>query len=276
MEFNEIVQNGTVMITGTILPDKMEMISGILENNMNIFSKFSNIVVMLNVVDETGEIYLNEYKDLMDDLVYGSNKKINLYYLRDYINRGWQFGTIDMERTAYDFVSENLSTGAVLKVDFDMYLEEALLKVDVSDAEIMIMPSIGYSTVVEEYHSDFDKLMELYDTIDPQSTSYIVLHPMDYLYTEPSWLNRKYKEWVLNPVGNGPHHIGVACEPLLKQSFIRNNFRMKNMISKKSFRTLLETIAEYKIVDPSHKQLFFSECGICHLYDDKLPIIKIN
>jgi hypothetical protein len=270
MKLNDIVSNATVIITGTI-NDKMEMISGILENNMPIFNKFKNAVLMLNVADENGEKLLNNYRDLFDSIC-----NINTYHLRDYMNLGWQFGTITMERTAYDFVSENLNAGAVLKVDFDIYLEDTILNIDVSDAEAMIMPSIGYATVVEQYNSDIDKLMELYDIISPQSTIYLILYPMNYLYGEPNWLNIKYKEWILNPIGNGPHHIGVACEPLLRQSFERNNFRIKNMISKKSFRNLLETIAEYKIVDPSAKNLFFSECGICHLYDDKLPIIKIN
>ena len=162
-----------------------------------------------------------------------------------------------------------------MKADFDMYIEDTILSIDVSDAEVMIMPSIGYATVGEQYHADYNKLMELYDNISPQSTLYLILHPMDYLYGEPNWLNRKYREWILNPIGNGPHHIGVACEPLLRESFERNNFRIKNMISKESFRKLLETIYEYKIVDPSHKNLFFEEVGICHLYDDAQNIIKI-
>lgn len=275
MKFNKIVQNSTLIITGTIIPEKMEMISGILQNNIKLFSKFSNIVLMLNTIDEKGEKYLSDYKDLIEELLELSKSNATLYHLRDYVNRGWQFGTIDMERTAYNFVSENLSMGAILKVDFDVYLEENILNLDVSDAEAIIMPSIGYSTVVEQNHSDFDKLMELYDKIPPQSTIYLILHPMDYIYCDPNWLNRKYKEWILNPIGNGPHHIGVACEPLLRQSFERNNFRIKNMISKESFRNLLKVIHTYKIVDPSHKNLFFEEVGICHLYDDTQNIIKI-
>lgn len=275
MKFNEIVEHSTVIITGTIIPEKMEMISGILQNNIKIFSRFSNIVLMLNTIDEKGEKYLSDYKDLIEELLEPLNSNPTLYHMRDYINRGWQFGTMDMERTAYDFAVENLPVSAILKVDFDMYLEEAILNIDVSEAEAMIMPSIGYATVVEQYHSDFDKLMELYDTIPPQSTIYLILHPVDYLYGDPNWLNRKYREWVLNPIGNGPHHIGVACEPLLRQSFERNNFRIKNMISRESFRNLLEAIDTHKIVDPSHKNLFFEEVGVCHLYDDTQNIIKI-
>ena len=272
MKLEDIINKSTLIITGTIIPEKMQMIYGILQSNVKIFNKFSNLVVILNTIDENGESYLSEYRNLINDLL--NNPKI--YHLRDYINRGWQFGTIDIEKTAYDFVLKNISYEAILKVDFDIYLEEQLLNIDISNADAMIMPSIGYSTVVEEYNSDFDKLMQLYDTIPPQSTIYLILNKMDYLYVNPNWLNKKYKEWILNPIGNGPHHIGVACEPLLRQSFERNNFKIKNMISKQSFRNLLETIHTHKIVDPSHKNLFFEEVGVCHLYDDTQNIIKIG
>ena len=274
MIFRNIVENSTLIITGTIIPEKMEMILGILENNIKIYSKFANIVVMLNTLNDGGEKWLAAYRDTIDELIYSTRSKAVVYHLRDYINRGWQFGTIDMERTAYDFVGETLSVGAVLKADFDIYMEDMIFNIDVSDAEVMILPSIGYATV-EQHKSNFDTLMELYDTIPPQSTAYLILHPMDHLYTSPDWLNMKYKEWTQHPKGNGPHHIGVACEPLLRESFERNSFRIKPMISKQSFRNLLETIDLHKIIDPSHKNIFFEEVGICHLYDDTKEIIKI-
>lgn len=275
MKLKNNLKGSTLILTGTIIPEKMEMLEGILLNNFKIYKEFDNIVLTLNTINKSDEIYLTEYMDFLKELTRHKKYKGNFYYLRDYINRGWQFGTIDIERTAYQFVNDNLSVGVVLKLDFDVYLEEDFLNIDTSDAEAMIMPSIGYATTHEEYKGDLDKMMELYDKIPPQSTLYLILHPMDYLYTDADWLNMKYKEWILNPVGNGPHHIGVACEPLLRQSFERNNFRIRPMISKESFRNLVETIETKKIVDPSHKNIFFEEIGVCHLYDDKKEVIKI-
>lgn len=275
MKLKDNLKGSTVILSGTIIPEKMEMLEGILTHNFKIYKEFDNIVLILNTIDESGEIYLTEYIDSLEVLIGDTQYKGNFYYLRDYINRGWQFGTMDIERTAYQFVTDNLSIGAVLKLDFDVYLEENFLELDTSDAEVMIMPSIGYATTHEEYKGDFDKMMELYDKIPPQSTLYLILHPMDYLYSDSYWTNTKFIQWVIAPIGNGPHHIGVACEPLLRESFERNNFRIRPMISKESFRNLIETIETKRIVDPSHKNIFFEEIGVCHLYDDKVEILRI-
>ena len=275
MDLKSNLEGSTIILTGTIIPEKMEMLEGILENNFKIYSQFDNIVVVLNTIDKDGEIYLERYLECLHELEHTEKYKGRVYFIRDYINRGWQFGTIDMERTAYQFVKDNLFVGPVLKLDFDIYIEEKILDVNIDDADVMIMPSIGYATTHEEYKGDIDDLMELYDTIHPQSTLYLILRPMDYLYTDSNWLNMKYKEWILNPVGNGPHHIGVACEPLLRESFERNSFTIKSMISKESFRSLLETIETKIIVDPSHKNIFFKEVGVCHLLDNKIEAIIV-
>lgn len=272
MKLNDISENSAILLTGTIIPDKMDLINRILVNNIEIFNKFKYIVSVLNVIDNSGELYLSQYRQLIDCNI-SSNTKI--YHLRDYINRGWQFGTIDIEKTGYDFIKSNFKIDSILKVDFDIYLEDAILNVDISDADALIMPSIGYATVVEQYKYNVDKLIEYYSDIMPQSTVYLILNKLDYLYENVDWLNKKYKEWILNPIGNGPHYIGVACEPLLLESFKRNNFKIKNMLSIESYKKLLEVIAEKRIVDPSHKNIFFSETGICHMYDDSQYIINI-
>lgn len=271
MKLKDNMKNSSLIITGTIIPEKMEMITGILQNNFKIFKEFQNIILMLNTIDKNGEEYLNNYRDLLNNLF--SSKTI--FHLRDFMNCGWQFGTIIMERTAYDFIKENLPVGMVLKVDFDIYLEEQILELDISNTDAMIMPSIGYATTHDEYKGDFDKMMELYNKIPPQSTIYLILHTMDYLYVDSDWLNKKYKEWIRNPISPGPPAIKVACEPLLRDSFERNNFRIKQMLSKKTFRNLLETIEMKHIVDPSHKNIYFEEVGICHLNDNKIEVIKI-
>ena len=198
---------------------------------------------------------------------------INVYLLRDYINRGWQFGTMDLEKTAYSFYKQNLLATCSLKLDFDIYLKDEILKLDISNGDIYFMPSVGYATadnntnaLMEEFSS------KKWDKIHPQSTIYLIKQHLDYLYVSQDWINKKYKEWILNPVGNGPHHIGVACEPLLKECFERNNCRMESMISEKSFSKLIETIQSHRIVDPSHKNILFSDCGVCHLYDNNVEI----
>lgn len=274
MKLKDKLLHSTVIITGTIIPEKMEMILGILQNNFKIFGKFTQIVLNINCVDNDGWEYAKRYEKFLTD--YANEYDVELYLLRDYINRGWQFGTIDIEKTAYSYCINNHYQEIVLKLDFDIYLEESFLEMEIVE-DVMIMPSIGYATTHEEYKGDFDKMMELYDKIPPQSTIYLITSPekIDDLYIDPDWLNMKYKEWILNPVGNGPHHIGVACEPLLRQSFERNNLKIRPMISKKSFRNLVEMIEIKKIVDPSHKNIFFEEIGMCHFFGDTMEVIKV-
>lgn len=268
----DVAKDSIILLTGTIIPEKMEMIGRILLNNVEVFNNFRAIVTVLNVIDDYGESHLTTYRQLINNVV---NHNTEIYHLRDYVNRGWQFGTMDLEKTGYDYIKSNFKKSPILKLDFDMYLENKILDLNIDTVDVMIMPSIGYATVVEQYKYDVDKLLEYYNIIPPQSTIYLILNKLDYLYSSTDWLNKKYKEWILNPIGNGPHHIGIACEPLLQESFKRNNFRIKSMLSTESYKKLLEVIAEKRIVDPSAKNIFFSEVGICHLYDDNQIIINI-
>jgi hypothetical protein len=273
IKLSAIANNSTIILTGTIIPEKMDMIEGILKNNFEIFKKFKHLILNINCTKESDWQYAIKYEKLLLDLLDGD---IQIYLLRDYINRGWQFGTIDLEKTAYSFYKRNLKGHSVLKLDFDIYLQKQILDLDIETHDIYFMPSVGYSpvehgssTILKEFEN------ETWDILQPQSTIYIIKKQLDYLYVDQDWLNKKYKEWILNPIGNGPHHIGVACEPLLRKSFERNSCKMKSMISSKTFNKLIETIQVYKMHDPSHKNILFEEVGVCHLYDNNNDIISI-
>ena len=278
MKLKDTIQNSTLILTGTIIPEKMEMINGILQNNYKIFNRFANIVCVLNTVDSGGSIYLQDYLNLFEDLRFTEKYTGNFYFIRDYINRGWQFGTIDMEKTAYQFTYDNVRSCTILKLDFDIYLTENILELEIDEKiDVYYMPSVGASTVNEQ---GITKLLKDYDDnwpeyIRPQTIAYFLTRPLDIFYPIEDWLNEKYKEWILHPVGNGPHHIGVACEPLLGGTFEKNDCRIKMMISKQTFEKLLETIKIYQFHDPSHKNILFEEIGICHLANDKAEVIKI-
>lgn len=268
----------TLLLTGTIIPEKMEMINGILQNNFHWFEYFKNIVLVLNTTDMNGERYLNDYLDVFEDVRHASQYTGNFYFIRDYINRGWQFGTIDMEKLGYQFIYDNIRDWSVLKLDFDIYLENQFLDFNIdNDVDVYYMPSVGASTVNEQ---GITKLLKDYDDnwpeyIKPQTIIYLATKPLDPFYPIEDWLNDKYKEWILHPVGNGPHHIGVACEPLLMGTFEKNDCKIKMMISKETFEKLLETIKIYQFHDPSHKNIMFEEIGVCHLADDKKEVIRI-
>lgn len=268
----------TLILTGTIIPEKIEMLIGILQNNFSIYEKFKNIVVVLNTVDMTGQSALNDYLDAFQDVRISHQYTGDFYFLRDYINRGWQFGTIDMEKMAYQFISDNIGDWTILKLDFDIYLENQFLDFEIDDKiDFYYMPSVGASTVNDK---GITTLLQDYDSnwpeyIKPQTIIYLITKPLDPFYPIEDWLNDKYKEWILKPIGNGPHHIGVACEPLLMGTIEKNECKIKMMISKETYEKLLETIKIYQMADPSHKNILFSEVGICHLADDKKEIIKI-
>jgi len=268
----------TLLLTGTIIPEKMEMIKGILQNNFPVYETFDNIVVVLNTIDMSGQPYLNDYLDLFEQLRHSGKYQGNFYFIRDYINRGWQFGTLDMEKLGYQFARDNIGDWTTLKLDFDIYLTEEFLNLELDEnIDIYYMPSVGASTVNEQ---GITKLLKDYDDnwpeyIQPQSIIYLMKKPLDPFYPIEDWLNDKYKEWILHPVGNGPHHIGVACEPLLMGTFEKNDCKIKMMISKETFEKLLETIKIYQFHDPSHKNIMFEEIGVCHLADDKAEIIKV-
>jgi len=268
----------TLILTGTIIPEKIEMLQGILQNNFHWFENFKNIVLVLNTTNMSGQSALNDYLETFEDVRHASQYAGNFYFLRDYINRGWQFGTIDMEKLAYQFVKDNIGDWTVLKLDFDIYLESQFLDFDMDDEiDFYYMPSVGASTVNEE---GITKLLKDYDSqwpeyLRPQTIIYLATKPLDPFYPIEDWLNDKYKEWIKNPIGNGPHHIGVACEPLLMGTIEKNECKIKMMISKETYEKLLETIKIYQFHDPSHKNILFEEIGVCHLADDKAEIIKV-
>ncbi len=278
MQLKDNLKDATLILTGTIIPEKIDMLKGILQQNFPIYEKFDNIVVVLNTTDMYGQTYLNEYLEWFEELRHSEKYKGNFYFIRDYINRGWQFGTIDMEKSAYQFVHDNIGSRTVLKLDFDIYLTDGILELEIDEnIDVYYMPSIGASTVNEQ---EMNVLLKEYNDnwplhIKPQTIIYLLMKPLDPFYPIEDWLNDKYKEWILNPVGNGPHHIGVACEPLLMGTFEKNDCRIKMMISEKTFAKLLETIKTNQMNDPSNKNILFEEIGVCHLADDKMEVIKV-
>ena len=273
MKLKDIVSDCTIILTGTIIPEKMDMIGRILQHNSVVFNQFKNIVYNVNCIHDSDWDLADDYQSLLTHFL-GPNIKI--YLLRDFINRGWQFGTMDLEKTAYSFCKLNLHTEWVLKLDFDMLVQKTILDMNVDNGDAFYLPSVGYASIADK--KDFADIVvdfetQTLDIINPQTTVYLLRKELDCLYANQEWTNSKYKETILNTTT--AIKLGVSCESQLNATFKRNNCRIKCMLSNELFHTLLDTIVEKNIHDPSHKNILFSQIGVCHMLDDKANVIFI-
>ena len=256
------IKNKSLLLTGNITKNNVDFLSSILENNSIIYKNFDSAVVVLNGNKSLCDLISKHIKNIIP----------NCYYIYDFINRGWQFGTIDIERTGYDYIKNNISNCEyIFKIDLDIYLTENILNLDVADFDFLGMPSIGYGGISHpDWNLDMKKLSDIYydDILYPQSTIYLIKTKCDYLYTEELWISNKYIHHI--NTNKKAHELGVSCEPLLRKSLVRNNMKCGYMITYEEYVRLLNFVMVHKIVDPSHKNLLFKNAGICHLTDENL------
>ena len=224
---------------------------------------------------------LKEYKQIVVATNYGSplqNENTQLWrkyfpncvIIDSEVNRGHGIGTADLDNLIFDWCKEN-NEEWLCKGANDVVFKESILEKQIDEADFYYLNGIGYGGMEYFHQFDFDKIIK--NDFYPQTNFYFInVFKTDYL-NKKSHLNEIY-DIVKNISTPNPELQGFrGCENLLKDCIERNKLLKCHLIPKEKYVYLLQIIKDYKIHDPSHKNIMIE--GICHFQFTHQPIIEI-
>jgi hypothetical protein len=216
---------------------------------------------------------LKEYKQLVIATNYSKDqyKAINEQLWKKYfpdcvvlhldVNRGHNFGTVDLDNTIFDYCKEN-NIEWVCKSDNDVILLPEILDKEIDEVDFYYLNGIGYGGMVK-YNFDNDRIVN--EDFYPQTWFYFLnTTKVDYL-NDKQYINETYNQIQSIPNYNGKiweYIDGWSCETFLRNCVERNNLTKQHLTTQEKYINLLEIIKKYNIHDPSHKNIMIE--GLCH------------
>lgn len=256
---------GTIAtVKGEECLQKLEMF---MEYNKPLINRFKRVVLALNSVDGVSDDIINRYKEIWSENV------PNALILHSGCNRGHMFGTIDLEESIFTYVKANYRDVQYLwKSMDDVLASDKILDIEVEPAGFYYMPGFSYESIVKA--GGKDKLYSIYETFEsgfwaPQTTFFIIdINQLSNLYgadvndkynifTDLKKTNPNIKPWEI------PFDIKFDCETHLGRT--TKNLNKFCLVGNK-FKELLRFVESHNIGDPSHKNIFFNDLGLCHYH----------
>jgi len=232
--------------------------------NLEVLKNFKHIIVATNY----GGDFQNKNSDLWKKYFPES------ILIDNPINRGHSFGTADLDNALFDYCKNN-NIEWLCKCSNDTLLNVKLFDIKVKEADFYYMNGFSFETI---YLNDFDfkKLSSTHFT--PQTNFYILnVLKSDYL-NNTKFLDETYELVKTIPnYNNKPWDYikGWACEEFLAQCVKRNNLKKYHLLDNENlFLKLFNLVKNYKIGDPSHKNIMIN--GICHFHFQNEDIFEIN
>ena len=273
MQIKDIVNDCILGIGMYVSNDTIKNFISYLIYNKDIIEQFPELVLAINT-DEADTSYIQEIINLYVE-------DANLLFLDK--NRGHTFGHIDLDE-ALLAVSKQFPQKYLFKISQDILLDENFLTTEIEEADFYFIPGFSFETIGKT--TSFDRLNHLVNSQDdeyftPQTNSFIINKDIKHIYGDPKYIRECYETyqkaleqnpniqpWELFPDPK------FACEELLGRNVKQYGGKIFNLLDKKGFVNLWSNIKNYKIGDPSHKNIFLS-CGICHYQFPNQPIMKL-
>jgi hypothetical protein len=243
--------------------DDLNLLEQYILYNLPVLKEYKQVIVATNYknypefVNENTQLWKKYFPDCI--------------ILDSKINRGHQVGTTDLDKSVIDYCKEN-DIKWLCKSANDVILQEKILDKQIDKADFYYLIGIGYAGVAD-YNFNFDLIIK--DLFYPQTNFYIIdVSKIDTLLPEEE-LKEAYKTQKLPDYkGNIQLHIDdFCCERILQRCILRNNLTHYNLIPENKYKILLQTLANYKIADGSHKNILIE--GICHYHYINHPAIEI-
>lgn len=187
-------------------------------------------------------------------------------------NRGYNFGNADLDNLLVDYCKEN-NIEWLCKSAEDIIIQESILDKSIEEADFYYFNGIGYGGM-ESYNFDYDQIIQ--NDFFPQTNFYFInVSKIDYLN------NKDYLTETYNYVHSLPEFNGRvweyikdwSCEGFLKECITRNNLTKYHLVSEGSYRILLDMVKNFRMADPSHKNILIE--GVCHLADPNSQVFEI-
>lgn len=238
-----------------------------LEYNKAFINRFPKVVVSINSIEGLSADIMKEYQAIW------SRNVSNVLFLRSPDNRGHMFGTIDLEEAIFKYVKENYRSISYLwKTMDDVLLSEKMFDLEIKPAAFYYIPGFSYESIVKA--GGKDNLYSIYENFEsgfwtPQTTFFIVnINNFTNLYGND--IDNKYRTYMELKKANPdikpweiPFDIKFDCETHLGRT---TKNVTKFCLIRYKFKDLLNFVETHHVGDPSHKNIFFNDLGLCHYH----------
>ena len=227
-------------------------------------------------------------------------------------SRGWQFGTMDLDLFAYDYIKLNWpKTKWVMRSEENVAYFPKFLNTEINDADLVVMPYFTFdsrSMLIDGYYTDklkeflYDMVKERYAIhrmVDFQTSHYIVnINKVSRMYYPISIMKKYYETYIKNKKekpdkstlmlkDNPVFRLGVETELVFKSCIQRQNVKINLMMNKTQFVNLckmgcsipmLPTEPDTYPFDLAFKNIFFENLGWYHFHPEQknVPLTWAN
>jgi hypothetical protein len=230
--------------------------------SLDVLKEFDNIIVATNYNGEFQEQNTQVWKKYFPDCI----------ILDLPVNRGHNFGTADLDNAVFDYCKDN-NIEWLCKGANDVLFQPNLLDTEIEESDFYYLNGFSFETI---YLNGFDSQRLKDNHFTPQTNFYIInVSKTDYL-TNKEYLDETYEYFKTVPnFNNKPWEYikGWSCEEFLAECISRNNLSKSHILTEESYLKLFNTIRDYKIGDPSHKNIFIN--GVCHFQFPNQPVLEI-
>ena len=231
--------------------------------NKEVINNFAYIIIATNFDSEE---YINTHTLMC------KHHFPNCIILNSTNNRGHNFGTADLDNTLFNYCKEN-NIEWLCKSANDMVIHSELFDKEIEEADFYYLNGIGYGGMVM-YDFNIDKILK--EDFKPQTNFYFInVSKTDYL-NDARYINETYNFVKSLDEYNGriwEYVEGWSCEKFLADCVERNNLKKEHLLLESTYISLLNSIIEYNIHDPSHKNIMME--NICHFHFPKQNILYI-
>jgi len=276
MKLENIVDESAYCSIGCITkPDDIHILEQYLMFNYDVICRFHKIIVAHNRLDEISNENFEKYNQVWNKIF--GDKCIIL----NRPNYGHTFGFIDLDRTVLS-KAKKLGYKWVWKSTNDVIIKVQIFSINFDNENFLYLQGHGISGM-GWYNNDVILATNSfknngYEHFFPQTNFYITTTTTNELISKQHF-DYQYTNYLLDPeykkMNKHTAYKYASCEDNLRLFVLRNKLICKHLIGKQSYRRLLKAILVFKIEDSSHKNIFFKECGICHLHFPNEPILEI-
>jgi len=274
MKIKDIIQDCTLGVTVYVNNNTVKDFISYLIYNKTIIEQFPNMVMAINSDEED----LSFIKKLLDTYV----ADLDIIFLDQ--NRGHMFGTMDLDEAVFN-LSKKYPQKYLCKLSQDIIIDPEFLNTNIEEADFYFLPGFSLETILRNQGIEGLKKVFKDSTqkdFTPQSNFFILSKKSPNVYGGVEVINEYYIKFQeilkTNPKAKcweEFHDPKFDCETFLGRTINQQNFTYFNLLDEEDFISLWKTVFNYKIGDPSHKNIMLP-CGISHFHFKDKPIIKLK
>lgn len=274
MKIKDIIQDCTLGVTAYLNNDTAKDFISYLIYNKIIIEQFPNMVMAINSDEED----LSFIKKLLD--TYAAD--LDIVFLDQ--NRGHMFGTMDLDEAIFE-LSKKYPQKYLFKISQDILIDFELLNTEIIESDFYFVPGFSLETILR--NKGAKGLFQVFEDssqkdFTPQSNFFILNKKSPNVYGGSSLITEFYNKFqeILKEKPNAKcweefPDPKFDCETFLGRTVQSQNLTHFNLLNESEFVHLWKTVLNYKIGDPSHKNIMLP-CGICHFQFRDRPIIKLK